>query len=803
MAWRLPRKLSAALKFRWYGMTTKLNDILKTKDGSLHYLIESLGDMGERKDRTRRLRSGSVREVLPFRLCVLVTATLTDAGKRLIWHYRERIVRSWYWVLAITAVLMFPIRAWPQSFTLEQVMSSPFPTELAASRETDRVAWVFDVKGVRNVWVADGPDFARTARQLTNYTGDDGQPITSLRLTFDGKSVVYARGSELNEQGQSADPDHDVHQPAQQVWAKDVDSSEPPRVLGELGCSGEDCEDVKVSPDGKWALWAAKTKLWLASVDGKEQAKSLAYIRGNAREPQWSPDSKGVAFVSDRGDHALIGLYNLDGKSVRYLAPSVDKDDLPRWSEDGKWIGYVRTRGTEQKMPLIPVHAEPWEIWIADTTTGQARELWHSGDDQRDSIPERTEHTAFHFANDRIVFVSEQDGHNHLYSIRSTGGAPVLLTGGEFDVEDVLLSADQKSVIYTSNQDDADRRHIWVVPVVGGEPQRALTHGNTIEWSPVETGRGNNLVCLGSSATSPAMPYVVTAGGREMLAAQALPSSFPSEHLVVPEPVIFKSEDGLLLHGQLFAPKNAKDKERPGLLFIHGGPSRQMVLGFHYRYSYHSAYAMNQYLASCGYVVLSINYRLGSMYGRDFREPPNTMWRGASEYKDIVAAGKYLQSLPQVDPHRIGLWGGSYGGFLTAMGLAKNSDIFKAGVDLYGVHDWSLFLAKLPHFDNPARRAPDADLAIKLAWESSPDAYTTTWRSPVLLIQGDDDRNVPFEQTVDLAQRLRAQHIPFEQLIIPDEVHAFLMWSTHIRVYSATRNFFDRMLNNGDQVAGN
>ena len=112
--------------------------------------------------------------------------------------------------------------------------------------------------------------------------------------------------------------------------------------------------------------------------------------------------------------------------------------------------------------------------------------------------------------------------------------------------------------------------------------------------------------------------------------------------------MIFKSEDGLTVHGQLFLPRNASGKV-PGLVFMHGGPIRQMMLGFHYMDYYHNAYAENEYLASRGYAVLSVNYRLGVMYGRAFREPPNTVWRGAAEYKDVVAAGRYLQSLPEVD----------------------------------------------------------------------------------------------------------------------------------------------------------
>ncbi len=703
--------------------------------------------------------------------------------------------------IALGSILIFTAAGLAQSsFTMEQVMSSPFPGELVAAKHGGRVAWVFDAKGVRNVWVADGPDFVHTARQVTHYSADDGQPIASLRLTPDGKSVLYALGSELNDAQESANPASWTKGAKQQVFALDVDAKgAEPRLLGDMGCPEEDCEDIQISPDGNWAVWSAKKKLWLASVDGKQQAKELASVRGAAEQPKWSPDGKHIAFVSQRDGHSLIAIYDFGGESIRYLAPSVDKDSMPRWSPDGKRILFVRTAGDEHKLPLIPVRPKPWSLRIADASTETGRLLWHSGGKLEDSLPELTEDTSLNFAADgRVVFDSEQDGRNHLYSI-AAGGAATLLTPGNFDVEDVALSKDKAFVIYSSNQDDIDRRHLWRVAVAGGSPQQALTSGETSEWSPVPTGDGKSILCLGSTATSPAMPYEVTASGRQMIAKQALPADFPSASLVTPRQVIFRSEDGVTLHGQLFLPRNASGKI-PALVFMHGGPIRQMILGFHYMDYYHNAYAENQYLASRGYAVLSVNYRLGIMYGRAFREAPNTIWRGAAEYQDIVAAGKYLQSLPEVDREKIGLWGGSYGGFLTAMGLARNSDLFKAGVDFHGVHDWSVFLTERPYFGNLALRPPDEDAAIKLAWESSPDAYVSTWKSPVLLIHGDDDRNVPFSQTVDLVQRLRAQHAPFEQLILPDEIHGFLMWKSWIRAYAATADFFDRTLKRGESI---
>jgi dipeptidyl aminopeptidase/acylaminoacyl peptidase len=212
-----------------------------------------------------------------------------------------------------------------------------------------------------------------------------------------------------------------------------------------------------------------------------------------------------------------------------------------------------------------------------------------------------------------------------------------------------------------------------------------------------------------------------------------------------------------------------------------------MLLGWHYMYYYHNSYAMNQYLASRGYMVLSVNYRSGIGYGRAFRLAQHRGARGASEYQDVVAGAKYLRSRDDVDQKRIGLWGGSYGGYLTALGLARNSDIFSAGVDFHGVHDWSVNVAGL-------RVPTDTAERTRVARESSPNSSVDKWKSPVLLIHGDDDRNVEFSQTVNLARLLRKNGVYFEELIMPDEIHDFLLHKDWLRGYHATADFFDKHL---------
>ena len=215
-----------------------------------------------------------------------------------------------------------------------------------------------------------------------------------------------------------------------------------------------------------------------------------------------------------------------------------------------------------------------------------------------------------------------------------------------------------------------------------------------------------------------------------------------------------------------------------------------MLMGFHYLSYYHKCYAFNQYLANRGFVVLSVNYRSGTGYGMEFREALNYGATGASEFNDVLGAAAYLRGRSDVDPDRIGLWGGSYGGYLTALGLAKASHLFAAGVDLHGVHDWNQVIRNFRPSYDPQKRAAVA----RLAYDSSPMAAVSTWRSPVLLIHGDDDRNVPFSETVDLAAALRKQGVDFEQLVFPDEVHGFLTHRSWMRTFQTASRFLERRL---------
>src|SRR6185312_838972 len=253
-----------------------------------------------------------------------------------------------------------------------------------------------------------------TMEQALSYPFPDG-------LTPDGATAVYARGSETNGQGEVADPTSNVQRPQQQVWAVEVAGGEP-RMLGTMDCRPEGCEDIQISPDGKQAVWSGGGQLWLAPVSGATPARPLAYIRGNVSQPQWSPDSQAIAFVSNRGTHALIGIYRFGSDTLQWVAPSVFLDRLPRWSADGTQLAFVRVYSGGG---FFSGSRQPWAIEVWQAASGQAREIWRSPAGAAGSYPYEGEweEDAFQFvAGNRILFASQQDGWPHLYSIPAGGG---------------------------------------------------------------------------------------------------------------------------------------------------------------------------------------------------------------------------------------------------------------------------------------------------------------------------------------------------------------------------------------------
>ncbi|MBY0497023.1 MAG: prolyl oligopeptidase family serine peptidase [Cyanobacteria bacterium] len=690
-------------------------------------------------------------------------------------------------VLSIAVVAV--ITAMPearQALSIDTLMATPFPTDLVAAPTGGAIAWVSSNSGVHNILTAQGPDYQW--RAVTAYTGDDGLWITEPGFTSDGKTIVYVRGDGANRQGESPNPAQLQDGTDQAVFAVPVAGGAPKRLGAGSG--------VVASPRGQRVAWVSRGQIWSVDLASDDAAARLVNARGGASGLSWSPDGSLLAFTSGRGTHSYIGVFTLASKELRYIDPSLDRDGNVTWSPDGSRIAWIRQFAAPRARMFSPRREadEPWAIRVADVKTGTAKEVWKADAGSGSAFQAVVADSQLHWgAGDRLVFPWEQDGWLHLYSIPAGGGKATLLTPGNFEVEYVNIASNGAKMIYNSNQDDIDRRHVWTVPVDGSAKPAALNMSKGSEWQPSMTSDGATVMLHADANTPPHVLVIGANGVGHSLLENTLPPGFTPTALVTPQQVILSATDGMPIHAQLFMPKDVKPGEkRPALLFFHGGSRRQMLLNWHYMYYYRNSYAMNQWLASQGYIVLSVNYRSGIGYGMEFREALNYGASGGAEFNDVMGAGLYLKNRAGVDPARIGLWGGSYGGYLTAMGLSRASDLFAAGVDFHGVHDWNqgirTFVPDYNVLDDPdfSRRA----------FASSPMASVDTWKSPVLLIHGDDDRNVSFIESINLITALRKRNVEVEQLVFPDEVHDFLRHQNWVRGFKATADFFNRRLKN-------
>jgi len=741
-----------------------------------------------------------------------------------------------------------PIRTTAASPMYQRFLSPASPLELVAAKKADRIAWTSFEEGKRNAYTAAAPAF--TPVRLTNFMTDNGIDVSGVRISDDGSTVIFMRGTTPNRDGWVANPTADPNGPERAVWAARTLGGPAFRVV-------VDAPNPELAPDGSSVLFVREGQIHRARVSPVRAASAAVSARqaemdrgekpfirqwGVQSGPKWSPDARKIAFVSTRTDHSFIMIYDVATRTVKYVSPSVDFDTTPLWSADSKTIYFIRRPGLpfgqqaqqggggvgvptgpafqpnaqgargqgrggrgqaadDQNESQAPSAASKipglvqatfkggytLSVWKGSPETGDATEVWHNEPNDRmfnnfNNVRLAGTHllVPYNVGGGRgggrgargaqpAAAAGPVDEWERYYSIDLSvpNAKPVLLTTTDGLIEDqtsVAVSADGKTLYYCTNAKDIERRHIWAVPMAGGTP-RQITSGEGIETYPAPLASGKTLATLSADWKMPQSvgiwPLTQASAVPQKIVYPSSYGAFPMAAHVKPELVLTKAPDGLEIKNQLFLPKHLKPGERrPAIVFVHGGPSRQMLVGYHYMQFYHWAYGINQWLADRGYVVLSINYRSGIGYGRSFRTAPNTGGRGNAEYQDVLAGGKYLQSRPDVDPDRVGIWGLSYGGVLTAQALARNSDVFKAGVDLAGVHLWGSSLD------------PES-----VSFKSSVVGAIDGWKSPVLLVHGDDDRNVAFQQTTGLVQLLRQRDVHYELIVFPDDTHESMLHS--------------------------
>jgi dipeptidyl aminopeptidase/acylaminoacyl peptidase len=662
------------------------------------------------------------------------------------------------------------------SQSMGDYLSAPFTTHLTAAPDGKAIAWVANNEGERNVFYAQAP--AYTARPLTTYRGDQGVDIGPLVFSPDGKTLLFVRGNSRNSAGQPANPAQLQEDTDRMIHSINLGD-------GSIKNHGKGYAPL-FHPAGKDVYFLQSGAIYSKSLEGSEDPKKVLIARGSASQLTFSPDGKFLAFSSSRNDHAFVGIWDLEKQTLRFPETSLDHDSYPAWSTDGTQLAYLRVPNILNHLPFTSLtSANPWSIRVLDLTTGEAKEVWKAesgpGSVLVDDLPASAERLWW-TPEGYLIFPWEKNNWMQLYAVQLSTKKVRHLTPGAGQVEWVQTSYTKNELLVTHNIGNINRRQVSRLNLATFELS-LLSDPEHIAWAPVALEKG--WAALESNWNQAGRPVLHLQGKNMPLDEAYFPKTFPST-FSRPEALVITAKDGFKSHAQLFLPKDYDPaKKYPAVIFLHGGSRRQMLLGYNYGLYYSHTYGAQQYFASQGYIALTLNYRSGIGYGMDFREEKNFGAGGASEVQDVLAAADYLAARADVDANRIAPWGGSYGGYLTAHALSQAPEKFHVGVDIHGVHNWNNDIPVFAPWYAPEKFPKMA----ALAFQSSPMAHVHNWKDPVLLIHGDDDRNVLFSESVELAEVLRKQGVEVEQLVFPDEVHAFLLHQNWVKAFEATFRF--------------
>jgi dipeptidyl aminopeptidase/acylaminoacyl peptidase len=534
-------------------------------------------------------------------------------------------------------------------------------------------------------------------------------------------------------------------------------------------------------------------------------------------ETGYTEDIQGRTAVGDTQDRRLLAILNLKtGKSVwadGSFAPPVDEPDAPsqpaeskpphkaereiRWgmpdvSDDGK-IAVAGARSADNKDRwYVTVDAETGKTRVIDTLHDDAwvREAGAGfGSSGVQFLPDTS----------RMWFLSERDGWMHLYTLDAADSSakPKQLTSGKWEVTTAEPARDGKAFYITTTEEHPGERHLYRIGVDGGPRTKitSMTGSNQGVVSPDDSTIGLVYSYSNKPPEVYVMPNRVGAAGRQITTTPT--AEWRGFNWIDPKVITFKARDGVDVYARLFTPEMIgarRDPSHPGVVFVHGAGYAQNA--HKYWASYFREYMFHNLLASRGYVVLDVDYRASSGYGREWR---TAIYRhmGGKDLDDIVDGAKFIVAREQVNPRRVGVYGGSYGGFITLMAMFTTPDVFAAGAALRPVTDWAHYnhgytsnILNVPQKDAEAYR------------RSSPIYFADGLKGALLICHGMVDTNVLFQDSVRLAERLiELRKENWEMAVFPVENHGFERATSWADEYKRILKLFEDNLRVGKAAA--
>jgi dipeptidyl aminopeptidase/acylaminoacyl peptidase len=542
------------------------------------------------------------------------------------------------------------------------------------------------------------------------------------------------------------------------------------------------------SPDGAWIIWQQDRggneawDLWAVPSSGGAAVNLTGTPDVAESGAVFSHDSKQLAFSHKPTAAAATNLAVMDvaTHAVRKLTNEASPDrnwNVVEWSRDGKWLFANRTNSDDTI----------GEIYRIDVASGRAENLTPPPPPAAKVLITASSLSP----DDRTLLVTsnEQGGHANVALLDTTTKKLTWLTSLEWEADGGDFSPDGAEVTYSVNEDG--RTDLYAAAVVGGASRKlALPEGtNGLPGAPSSfSPKGDRLLVTHQNSTTPNDFWILDrkSGKTTQLSRSALASLDPTA-LPQSQIVHYKSFDGTMISALLFVPFNLeRNGHNPGIVYPHGGPTGQTIDTFNRTIAA---------LVTRGYTVIAPNVRGSTGYGLPFQRL-NYQDLGGGDLQDEVYGAKFLGATGYIDPKKIGITGGSYGGFMTLMAIGKTPDVWAAAVSLYGIVDWYTMLQhedpRLQEYEKSLLGDPVKDKAVYEA--TSPIKYLGNAKAPLLLLQGDNDIRVPKEEAEQVASILKTAGKTVDAHYYPNEGHGFAKRENQIDSARRTIEWFDKYL---------